>query len=904
MKRPAPLPAPATSFVGRERDLSRISETFARGARLVTLLGPPGIGKSRLALRYAERGREAFDPHGGVWFADLTDARRPEDVSRALVRARPGMLDGSGFSGDAGERLGRFFGALGPTLIILDNCEGAVRTVSELASRCLSLAPDLRLLATSRERLGLSTEFIHELGPLRLPLGPADVEQSEAVQLFLERARAVRSGFAITARNAEALFRITTELDGLPLAIELAATRMAVLSAQDLLERLPRRFELLAQSHRDVTGRQRTLKAAIESSFASLSEAERHALAQASVFRGGFTIDAAEAVIRLPGRRAPALVDVLQTLRERSLLHTSPSQTGEQELRFGLYLSIRDYAQGWLMARGLSRAVEARHTRHFLALARREATERDGGGTHSAFRRLSVELENLRAVHRRLVEPRSATRRSAAQSVELCSYLEPVLSSSAPASQQAMLDASLSTGRLDARARAEALRLRAQARHSLGRLKASYTDAQAALKLARRLKDPKAWGHSLLTLSWVQQIQGDHDESAVALREALPLLRRVRSASGETQALILLASLHLTEGRPDEAEEATARALALAERAGLHALRLRVWTIQALVHITRCELQDARSILERSQEQAQADLNLTVEAHCRWYLGLVWLDEGAPDHAAGAFRRSIELFRRVGNLRFEGLVMGLLANALHEQGRIPEALSRYDEAIRLLRESGDRRGEALFCAAAAAGHGGRGDVAEAEALLRRSRFLLRRGAGKVLPAIAASYEAAARSPDTRPRPSELAELTCVSFHARIAARIASRMAEEPGVNGPWSPSMRPRAEHALVVSRDGRWARLPDGREVVFQRARALRLMLLRLFEERLERPGHALNVRELFASGWPGERVAEGAAENRVYVGLSRLRKMGLHSLIVSRDDGFLLDPELPARWRQTPSV
>ncbi len=312
---PRPLPAQATSFVGRTEELALLRRSFSGGARLVTVLGPPGIGKSRLALRLAEELQAEGAFPGGVYLCDLVEATSAEDVCAALSRALDAVV-GSMRGGDRVLELGVALGRLGDALLVLDNLERLAGFGPETLGRWLRDAARVRFLVTSRVRLRLAGEVVHELGPLSLPpdAGAGDLARSPAVQLFVERARTVRPSFALTPENAASIGDLVRQLDGIPLALELGASRMGVLSPARLLALLPRRLDVLSARIRDPAARQGTLREAIDASWGLLEPWEQAALTQLSVFRGGFGLDAAEAVVRIgrPGERAaPPLLDVL-----------------------------------------------------------------------------------------------------------------------------------------------------------------------------------------------------------------------------------------------------------------------------------------------------------------------------------------------------------------------------------------------------------------------------------------------------------------------------------------------------------------------------------------------------------------------------------------------------------------
>nr|WP_234439676.1 MULTISPECIES: BTAD domain-containing putative transcriptional regulator [Streptomyces] len=417
--RPGNLRARLTSFVGRDEEIAALREDL-RGARLVTLLGTGGAGKTRLSQEAAERGAEAWPD--GIWVAELAAVRDPEAVPEAVlaaVGARETVLRGAGAeelrAGDdplarlvehcAGRRM----------LLLLDNCEHLVGAAAGLAETLLARCPGLRVLATSREPLGVPGEVLRPLGPL-----PAET----ALRLFGERGAAVRAGFR-TEEDPEAAAEIVRRLDGLPLAIELAAARLRMLTLRQIADRLDDRFRLLTSGARTVLPRQQTLRAVVDWSWDLLDAPERAVLRRLSVFTGGSELEAAEAVCGAPdagaeaeaeaeaeaaaagaGARtetgahartslpAPAdVLDLLGSLVDKSLVVAVPGEAG---MRYRLLETVAEYAGERLDEAGERAATEHRHLTYYRELARRTDPELRGAGQVEAIARFGAEYGNIR----------------------------------------------------------------------------------------------------------------------------------------------------------------------------------------------------------------------------------------------------------------------------------------------------------------------------------------------------------------------------------------------------------------------------------------------------------------------------------------------------------------------------
>ncbi|MER5205301.1 BTAD domain-containing putative transcriptional regulator [Streptomyces sp. NPDC002825] len=400
---PAPAPAaPArgnlrarlTSFVGRDEEIALVRGDL-RGARLVTLLGPGGAGKTRLSQEAADRG--TADWPDGVWVAELAPVRDPEAVPEAVlaaVGARETVLRGAGAEelrggGDPVARLVEHCAGR-RMLLLLDNCEHLVAAAAELAETLLARCPELRVLATSREPLGVPGEAIRPLGPL--PTGMA-------LRLLGERGAAVRPGFRVED-DPVAAGEVVRRLDGLPLAIELAAARLRMLTLRQIADRLDDRFRLLTSGARTVLPRQQTLRAVVDWSWDLLDEAERAVLRRLAVFTGGCDLEAAEAVCE---GEETAVLDVLGALVDKSLVVAAPGETG---MRYRLLETVAEYAGERLDEAGERAGTERRHLTYYRELARRTDPELRGAGQAGAIARLGAEYGNIRAALRRAVDAR------------------------------------------------------------------------------------------------------------------------------------------------------------------------------------------------------------------------------------------------------------------------------------------------------------------------------------------------------------------------------------------------------------------------------------------------------------------------------------------------------------------
>jgi predicted ATPase/DNA-binding CsgD family transcriptional regulator len=387
------LPLQLTGLVGREREISEVGRLLGE-ARLLTLTGPGGSGKTRLALAVAFEVVEKYED--GVWLVELASLSDSELVPEAVASVL-GVREATGtpLLGTLAEHL-----RSRSMLLVLDNCEHLIEASASLAEALLRRCPDLSILATSREALGITGESIFAVPPLSLPdprrlPDPEMLARYEATRLFFERARAVKHDFSLTGGNAVAVAQVCYRLDGIPLAIELAAARARVLSVEQISARLDDSFGLLSGGgRRSALAHQRTLRAAMDWSHDLLSSEERILLRRLSVFAGGFVLEAAEAVGTGEGIEEAGVLDLMGSLVDKSLVLTMEQ---DEEARYRLLETVRQYASEKLEETGEADGVRRRHARYYLALA--EEAERGSSGPDQArwLERLEAEHDNLRA---------------------------------------------------------------------------------------------------------------------------------------------------------------------------------------------------------------------------------------------------------------------------------------------------------------------------------------------------------------------------------------------------------------------------------------------------------------------------------------------------------------------------
>ncbi len=385
------LPMQLTSFVGREAELGEL-DALLRASRLVTLTGVGGTGKSRLAYQLAaEVGHEFPD---GLWAAELAPLTDPDLVAGELASEM-------GLHPQPGEPIAKTLVAVvqhQTVLVILDNCEHLLDASADLVSRLLQAGPGVKVMATSREALGVSGEVSYPVSSLAIPKGELAEGVSalsyDAVKLFAERAALVKPGFLVTVDNAEAVVQICRRLDGVPLAIELAAARIRSLSPDDIAGRLDDRFRLLTGGSRTALPRQQTLEATVAWSYDHITEDEKLLFARLSVFGGGFTLESAELVCAGDGLEVFDVTDLVLSLVDKSLIVVDEDQTGT---RYRLLETLRQYARTRLPEQSDPDQLRRKHAEVLADLVERLDEAMRGPDQVEAFRQFEAEHDNLRA---------------------------------------------------------------------------------------------------------------------------------------------------------------------------------------------------------------------------------------------------------------------------------------------------------------------------------------------------------------------------------------------------------------------------------------------------------------------------------------------------------------------------
>ena len=558
MATPNNLPAEVTSFVGREPQLAELRRLLHR-SRSVTLTGPGGAGKSRLALRLAGQTLERHPD--GVWLIDLA----PIGDGRLLENSLAAVC---GFKEDSNRAVVDVLAeglASRRSLIVLDGCEHLVDACAELASRLLKSCPRLSILATSRETLGIAGEIIWRTPSLTLPRAedagrPELLMESEAIRLFVDRARLSRSDFEIHHVDTGALAQICTRLEGIPLAIELAAGLVGVMSVAEILERLGHRFRLLTGGSRTSLPRHQTLREAVGWSYGLLDSSEQALFARLAVFAGGFELAAAEAVVHGDAIGADDVLPMLSRLVQKSLVVADPGHPGFT--RYRMLDTIREYALEKLQELGEGQ-WRRRHADYFAEWAVTEVGALSGPDQIAAMHRIDSEQPNIRlALEWSLSEqPDSALRLAAAMGQFW--WMRRRFSEGLEWLRRAV---NVESSKLDLRA--AALVARARLSRRTGDYEGAASEAKEAARLARELNMPATLARAITILGIVASHGGDLEASLEYFRETCRLAEAAGDIERLASSLNNMALIESALGDQDTALTHVARGLEAAEQMG------------------------------------------------------------------------------------------------------------------------------------------------------------------------------------------------------------------------------------------------------------------------------------------------------------------------------------------------
>jgi predicted ATPase/class 3 adenylate cyclase/DNA-binding SARP family transcriptional activator len=639
------LPMQPTSFIGREREVTEVCGLLVSGRqRLVTLTGVGGTGKTRVALQCAA---ELLDgSFEGVWLVELASLSDPDLVANSLASVL-GVRDEGGRS-----PLDMVVDAIADRdlLVVLDNCEHVVDSVAKLVEVVLRSCSRVHLLATSREPLGVEGEHIYRVLTMAVP--PSDtvdvntLGDCDAVRLFVERGAAQRPGFALDEANARAVAQVCTRLDGIPLALELAAARLGSLSPAEIASRLDQRFGLLTRRGRTGLGRQQTLRAMIDWSYDLLNPHEQLVFERLSVFAGGWTLDAAEQVVAGGDIEDWHVLDHLSALVDKSLVQ---ADQGDNRTRYRLLETIRHYAAERLVARGPDEIERVRlaHRDFYLELAERAAPALHGPDQLSWLDRLEADHDNLRAALAASLaspDPEPGLRIAAAMDWfwtnrgylgEGCAALDAVLDRT--------------NGFEPSGAQARVLAAAAQALRRTGDYGRSEARAEEARRLAEQLGDGAVQADALATIGWIALMRGNLEEGLGHAEAAVALATAVEDPRILAYALISRQIIRAELGDIDGARADSDEAIRVLRDTGDYSQLARALHNRASDEVTAGHMAEARVFRDEAREIALRFRNQYLLNFSWELVGWMSLLEGDLEAARTAFTDALAAARQSGN---------------------------------------------------------------------------------------------------------------------------------------------------------------------------------------------------------------------------------------------------------------
>ena len=669
------LPVQLTSLIGREQEVAAVCHLLQRQeVRLLTLTGPGGSGKTRLGLQVAAELSDRFAD--GVYFVNLAPLSDPELIVPTIAQTL-------GLKEAAGQPLLDLVSAWlreKEVLLLLDNFEQVVEAAVEVAT-LLTRCPKLNVVVTSRAALHVQGEHEFAVPPLSLPEtkslpGLVALSQYEAVTLFIARAQAVKPEFQVTNANAPAVAEICVRLDGLPLAIELAAARSKVLPPLALLARLGQRFTLLTSGAQDIPARQQTLRNTIAWSYDLLDAGEQRLFRRLSVFVGGATQEAIEVLYTTLGDEPGLVLDGISSLIDKSLLRQTEQEA--KEPRFVMLETMREYGRDALVAHGEMEATRQAHAAYYLALG--EAAEQEWEAPQESvwFVRLKQEHDNLRAAMGWLLERREAEMslrlgaalwwfwRECGTYHEGWTFLERALEGSEEVAGPLRAKALLAAGNLAG---------------SLGHYERGEALCQESLALYRAIGDTKGIGTAVFHLAEIVYFRGDLAAARLRFEESLVLARAVGDKSLVAWALNGMAMVAIAQGEYARARQLVEECLALFRTLGSKKgiAESLLWLAETM--FSQGELVRAHAVAEESLALNREIGNRSGEAYVLPTLAEITFFQGDTTTARLLLEKSCALWREVGNEAQIAWTLSMLAKVIAAQGDLAAAQTVYEESL-------------------------------------------------------------------------------------------------------------------------------------------------------------------------------------------------------------------------------
>jgi predicted ATPase/class 3 adenylate cyclase/DNA-binding CsgD family transcriptional regulator/tetratricopeptide (TPR) repeat protein len=649
---PNNLPLQPTAFIGREQEIARLRDLLLREeVRLLTLTGPPGVGKTRLGLRVGAELSEQFPD--GVFFVPLAPVTQPQQVIPAILHTlsirepEPTPLSPLASLAEAlqEKRL----------LLLLDDFEQVVEAGSDVAA-LLSACPGIKVLVTSRVVLHLQAEWEVVVSPLSVPrsphsLDPAHLAQYEAVALFVARAQAVRTDFQLTAANAAAVMATCARLDGLPLAIELAAARTRYFSPSQLVTQLDSALALLSQGARDLPARQQTLRGAMAWSYQLLSQPEQQLFQRLAVFVGSCDLQAASRVCTAASPLPFSLLEGLLALVDKSLLW--PLEDEQDSPRFRMLQLLREFGLECLEQAGETEATREAHAAYYLWLAEQSLPVRDPVKQKHWHARLEQERDNLRAALSSLLEGAQREGQLAGeQALRLCLALTPFW-------------------------------LRR------GYFREAHTFFELALE-NRASGGAALRAEAFAQLANLEMLQDDYAEAQAHLTEGLALSESLEDIRGKAHCLVGFARLALIRCEWEMVRTRVAEVIMLCQEVGEYSWRAYALILSARVSMLQGEYRQGQALLEESLRCYQAAEDADALWSLTWLARLLWLSNQDLARATALAEQCLEGWREIEGQKRSAYALNILGHLHLKRGEAEEARARFEQGLSIVQETGDR----------------------------------------------------------------------------------------------------------------------------------------------------------------------------------------------------------------------
>ena len=901
-----------TSFVGRVRELTMLSERLATGARLLTITGPGGVGKTRLALRFTRAPVETGIVDG-VCFCDLRQTTTVEGLCVAIAQELSVNLEDRDLGDGGNEMVGRvasLIAAQGETLFVLDGFDHLVDIGAAALQHWMKAAPLARFVVTSRETMRLDEEQRCHVGPFEAPPANAPIQEIAtfaAVTLFVDRARAVRPDFALNSANARPIATLIRELDGIALAIELAARHGMVEGISKTLQAVRGGTEL-----RELDG-SRSIRASVQQSWEILDDAERSMLCQLSVFTGGFDRDALSAVVELALEPHRSIPDVLESLKAKSLIRCQAS--GERGQRCELLSAVRRFAAGMLDDSG---AAAMRRARHFHSVE--QPVELASDAAHP-------DRENLLEIYRDALD--SETPHYALSAVN---QLEAHYALHGPQTAYAdMVRAALDATPDDSEhraLRARGLGCLARAQMHTGHVGEALVLLRRAIELASEADDALTAAECAIDIA-TASIGRDHGEQAYSNAKArFERVASRRSCGALTWKFRRLQALRAQrDGQHAEAESHLHNLAQSAVKACAVLAEMTILMDLGRSLTMRGHSRDARRHLMRCLDHLRRYPNAPMAVEANFYAGVVCAAQGRRHEASSYFETCISranssqaniaqaafsqanisqaAFSQAAPepaAHYRGEAHGRLAVLAIGASELEQARDHAHRAIASFQQSRQSAKVAYWMAMAACVEAlsGRFDDAERElghaATIKGGHPVSHRddfdmGTFTAIVTLARANHLATMG-QVQPAVSLFEEIR--PFVQQASESTPQQRLVDAILHAYWDRTGRAAwAQHhqQLEIANAGGWFRL-DGERVELGRRKALRGALSALADRATQAPGAILTAEELFEAGWPGQVARRDSMKNRVYVTVNALRKVGLQHVLQTHEGGYRLDP------------